>query len=159
MALPPFLKVDPPGWHTPIRGFPKIFGNKNAIISENSFGQLTPPFRNLGLCSTDPPPWKNSMPTYALRGKGGEGIQKCKILIPTFMNSPFAGFATQWKMRQIHEFILSPNWSIKGVLTYIFRRTTNPIFTWTVPDYDTSHNCTRNDIIGIVHVKVGLIML
>ena len=27
----------------PLRGFPKIFGNKNAIISENSPGKINPP--------------------------------------------------------------------------------------------------------------------
>ena len=44
------------GCNTPIRGFPKIFGNKNAIKTENSPGKIDPPFRNLGLCSKDPPP-------------------------------------------------------------------------------------------------------
>ena len=49
------LKVDPPGWSTPLWGFPKIFGNKNAIILKNAPEKIWPPFRNLGLCSTDPP--------------------------------------------------------------------------------------------------------
>ena len=44
-TLPPFLKVQlqPQDDKPPIRGFPKIFGNKNAIISENSPRKIDPP--------------------------------------------------------------------------------------------------------------------
>ena len=53
--------MDPPGWTTPLRGFPKKNGNKNAIISENSTWKIDPPpFQNLALCSNDPPEWKKS---------------------------------------------------------------------------------------------------
>ena len=65
-GLTPFLKVDPPGWLIPLRVFPKIFGNKNAIISKNYPRKIDPPFRNFGLCSKDPPPWKKSHPHVCL---------------------------------------------------------------------------------------------
>ena len=57
---PPFRKWTHQDDIPPIQGFPKIFGNKNAIISKNSPRKIDPPFRNFGLCSKDPPPWKKS---------------------------------------------------------------------------------------------------
>ena len=56
-GFPPPFESPPQDEQTPIRRFPKIFGNKNAMISDNSPGKIDPPpFRNLGLCCTDLPP-------------------------------------------------------------------------------------------------------
>ena len=55
-ATPSLLKVHPQDHIPPIRGFPKIYGNKNAIISENSSRKINPPPFQNGLCSKDSPP-------------------------------------------------------------------------------------------------------
>ena len=62
-SRPPYPPIQKSSYHISppyLRGFPKIFGNKNAIISENSPRKIDPPFRNFGLCSKDLPPWKKS---------------------------------------------------------------------------------------------------
>ena len=70
-GLPP--GIDPPFWKwthqdelpTPFQGFPKKFGNKNAIISENSTGKIDPPSEILAYVVKTHPHEKNPMPTYA----------------------------------------------------------------------------------------------
>ena len=50
----------------PIRGFPKIFGNKNAIISENSPRKIDPPSEILAYVVKTHPHEKNPIPMYVM---------------------------------------------------------------------------------------------